>query len=91
MNEVQPKSVRVLKIPDYFSEYRDKGDGLAAFLGGSIVAKVRHFEGRIQCCTDKVVRLQIAFHDSQGKNYVSKADYSEKGPKAVIEMSPCLL
>jgi len=71
-NEVQPKSIRILKIPDYFSEYRDKGDGLAAFLGGSIVAK-------------------IVFHDSQGKNYVSKSEYSERGPKAVIEMSPCLL
>lgn len=41
MNEFQPKSIRILKIPDYFSEYRERGDGHAAFLGGSIVAKVR--------------------------------------------------
>lgn len=41
-NEVQPKSIRVLKVPDYFAEYRDKGDGLASFLGASIVAKVRN-------------------------------------------------
>ena len=39
-NEVQPKSIRTLKIPDYFAEYREKGDGLASFLGSSIVAKV---------------------------------------------------
>ena len=39
-NEVQPKSVKVLKIADYFAEYREKGDGLAAFLGASIIAKV---------------------------------------------------
>ncbi|KAJ3489642.1 hypothetical protein NLI96_g1968 [Meripilus lineatus] len=39
-NEVQPKSIRVLKVPDYFAEYRDKGDGLASFLGASIVAKI---------------------------------------------------
>ncbi|KAI0788794.1 actin-like ATPase domain-containing protein [Abortiporus biennis] len=39
-NEVQPKSIRVLKIPEYFAEYRDKGDGLASFLGSSIVAKI---------------------------------------------------
>jgi len=72
LNEVQPKSIRVLKIPEYFSEYREKGDGYAAFLGGSIVAKV-------------------TFHDNQGKNFVSKAEYTEKGPRAVIEMSPSLL
>ena len=41
-NEVQPKYIRVLKVPDYFAEYRDKGDGLASFLGCSIVAKVRN-------------------------------------------------
>ncbi len=39
-NEVQPKSIRVLKVPEYFAEYREKGDGLASFLGCSIVAKV---------------------------------------------------
>ena len=40
MNEVQPKSIRILKIPDFYSEYREKGEGYAAFLGSSIVAKV---------------------------------------------------
>ena len=39
-NEVQPKSIRTFKIPEYFAEYREKGDGLASFLGSSIVAKV---------------------------------------------------
>ncbi|KAI9066964.1 actin-like ATPase domain-containing protein [Trametes sanguinea] len=39
-NEVQPRSVKTLKVPDYFAEYRDKGDGLAGFLGTSIVAKL---------------------------------------------------
>jgi actin-related protein 9 len=40
INDVQPKYVRVLHVPDYFAEYRDKGDSNAAFLGASIVAKV---------------------------------------------------
>ena len=40
-NEVQPRGVKVLKVPEYFAEYREKGDGLASFLGASIVAKVR--------------------------------------------------
>lgn len=39
-NESQPRAVRSIRVPDYFAEYREKGDGLAAFLGGSIVAKV---------------------------------------------------
>lgn len=34
------KHVRMLTIPEYFGDYRDKGDDLAAFLGTSIVAKV---------------------------------------------------
>ncbi len=39
-NEVQPRTIKTLRVPDYFAEYRDKGDGLAAFLGTSIIAKV---------------------------------------------------
>ncbi|KAI9511582.1 actin-like ATPase domain-containing protein [Russula earlei] len=68
-NEVQPKQIRIVKVPEYFAEYRERGDGLAAFLGSSIVAKV-------------------TFHD--GKNFISKTDYAEKGPKAVLEMSASL-
>ncbi|KZT70710.1 actin-like ATPase domain-containing protein [Daedalea quercina L-15889] len=43
-NEVQPRAIRTLRIPDYFAEYRDKGDGLASFLGTSIVAKITFSE-----------------------------------------------
>lgn len=32
--------------------------------------------------------LKVTFHD--GKNFISKADYAEKGPKAVLEMSASL-
>ncbi|KAH9888940.1 actin-like ATPase domain-containing protein [Cubamyces lactineus] len=39
-NEVQPRAVKTLRVPDYFAEYRDKGDGLAGFLGTSIIAKL---------------------------------------------------
>ncbi len=89
-NEVQPKGVRVLKIADYFAEYREKGDGLAGFLGASIIAKVcsvLEFKSEVL-----MLCMQIIFvNDSSGKNFVSKADYTEKGPKAIIEMSPSLL
>ncbi|KAJ7113719.1 actin-related protein [Mycena crocata] len=70
--DVQPRSVRVLNLPEYFPEYRDTGNGFAAFLGASITAK-------------------ITFNDSMGKNFVSKADYTSKGPRSVIEMAPALL
>lgn len=51
-NEVQPRGVKTLRVPDYFAEYRDKGDGLAGFLGTSIVAKVRAFSWvyHARCC-----------------------------------------
>lgn len=39
--EVQAKTVRVLHRPEYYPEYRETGDGFAAFLGTSITAKVR--------------------------------------------------
>ncbi|KAJ7695092.1 actin-related protein [Mycena rosella] len=70
--DVQARSVRVLNLPEYFPEYRDTGNGFAAFLGASITAK-------------------ITFNDSMGKNFVSKADYTSKGPRSVIEMAPALL
>ncbi|KAL0953504.1 hypothetical protein HGRIS_004730 [Hohenbuehelia grisea] len=70
--DVQARYIRTLHLPEYFPEYRDTGEGFAAFLGASIVAK-------------------ITFHDSNSKNYVTKTDYSNNGPHAVIEMSPSLL
>lgn len=35
--------------------------------------------------------LQATFNDAHGKNFVSKADYVDKGPRAIIEMSASLL
>lgn len=39
-NDIQARVVKVLGIPEYYPEYRGTGDGLAAFLGSSITAKV---------------------------------------------------
>ena len=90
-NDVQPKFIRVLKVPEYFAEYRDKGDGLASFLGCSIVAKVR-CPTRLRPVYSSTIKPQITFiNDSSGRNFVSKADYSEKGPKAILSMAPALL
>lgn len=34
---------------------------------------------------------KLVFTDPSGKNYVSKADYTERGPKVILDMSPALL
>ena len=39
-NEVQPKTVHTLKIPDFYSEYGEEGEGYATLLGSSIIAEV---------------------------------------------------
>jgi actin-related protein 9 len=89
-NEIQPRSIDVLKVPDYFAEYREVGDGYAAFLGSCIVAKVSKLIAysiiRTQC-----QRAQISFNDAHSKNFVSKTEYVAKGPRAIIQMSPGLL
>lgn len=88
-NDAQPKQIRVLHVPEYFAEYREKGDGLAGFLGASIVAKVScQKHSRNEIAEDY---LQVVFADPMGKNFVSKADYTAKGPRAILEMSPNLL
>ena len=58
-NEVQPRAIKTLKIPDYFAEYRDKGDGLASFLGTSIVAKVRLSRDRALLCRSLTVVVTV--------------------------------
>ncbi|KAF8972665.1 actin-related protein [Flammula alnicola] len=72
VTDLQPRSIRVLSVPEYYAEYRETGNGYAAFLGSSITAK-------------------IIFGDSNGKSYVSKADYTYRGPHSIIEMTPSLL
>jgi len=76
-------------VPEYFAEYRDKGDGLAAFLGSSIVAKVCHYTYLGDVSSYRIA--QIVFNDAYGKHFVSKAEYTSKGPRAVVEKSPSLL
>ncbi|KAK7445413.1 hypothetical protein VKT23_014830 [Stygiomarasmius scandens] len=71
--DVQPRSIRLLNVPEYYPEYRDTGEGYAAFLGSSIVAKL------------------VFINDPHAKNFVSKGDYSQKGPHSIVEMSPALL
>ncbi|KAJ8094626.1 hypothetical protein PM082_010632 [Marasmius tenuissimus] len=70
--DIQPRIVRLLNLPEYYPEYRDTGEGYAAFLGSSIIAK-------------------LIFGDNSGKNFVSKSDYSQKGPQSIVETSPSLL
>ena len=71
--------IRVLKIPDYFIEWRDTaangeiGPGRmgaqeeAAFLGGQIVAK-------------------LSFNDPGSGNFVTKMQYATRGPAAILAL-----
>jgi actin-related protein 9 len=77
-------------VPDYFAEYREVGDGYAAFLGGCIVAKVSKLDVHSVTHPDHR-RVQISFNDAHSKNFVSKTEYVAKGPRAIIQMSPGLL
>ena len=96
-NEVQPKSIRTLKIPDFYSEYREKGEGYAAFLGSSIIAKVGFVCELLEpmfflmMAVLRFLPSKVTFHESQNKSFVNKAEYGENGPSAIIGMSPALL
>ncbi|KAL0566078.1 hypothetical protein V5O48_015937 [Marasmius crinis-equi] len=48
--DIQPRVVRLLGLPEYYPEYRDTGEGYAAFLGSSITAKVSFFLHCLQTC-----------------------------------------
>ncbi len=49
---------------------------------------LRHVCFNLRLSRDPNVSPQVTFHD--GKNFISKADYAERGPKAVLEMSASL-
>jgi actin-related protein 9 len=66
-NEVQPRSIRVVNVPEYFAEYREKGDGLAAFLGTTIVAKV---QARMLCFRNFTDSLWIRFLSTTHKGRI---------------------
>ncbi|KAG8872906.1 hypothetical protein FRC20_008915 [Serendipita sp. 405] len=70
--QFQATLARTAKVPEYFAEFRDKGDLLAAFLGCGIIAK-------------------MTFGDASGRNFVTKAEYGEKGPPAILGLAPTLL
>jgi actin-related protein 9 len=84
-NDSQPKVVRSVRVPEYFAEYREKGDGLAAFLGGSIVAKVSHANSAFRAANSFFLLFQLTFCDSSARNYASKNDYSSRGPAALLD------
>lgn len=41
MSQTSVSGIKMLKLPEYFAEYREMGNKVASFLGSSIVAKVR--------------------------------------------------
>lgn len=40
ITDVQARAILIANVPEYYAEYRETGNGYAAFLGTSITAKV---------------------------------------------------
>lgn len=87
--DIQPRSIWVLGVPEYYPEYRETGEGFAAFLGSSVVAKVGLLLVDPKTYPDSL--LQLTFSNTHDKSFVSKAVHNQKGPRSIIEMSPGLL
>ena len=60
-NPLQPRNVRALRVPDYFSEFKDRTD-LAPFVGGTIYAKVRFMRHHKLCCSLAHSSRFVPFH-----------------------------
>jgi len=43
------------------------------------------------CFLGSSIAAKLIFNDNGGRNFVSKADYTAKGPHSIIEMTPALL
>lgn len=65
------------RVPDYFSEYKERKGELCCFLGGLIYAKVSPSPPHSRCVlTDS----QLVSNDAQARLYVTKTEYNTAGP-----------
>lgn len=75
-SEAQPRLIRFAKIPDYFSEFKQRSGELGVYLGGCIVAKVRS-PAPCLCSAGSIadpdLDLQILVSDVQSKLFVVRA------------------
>ncbi|KAG5647894.1 hypothetical protein DXG03_007818 [Asterophora parasitica] len=54
-------------------------------------AEYRDTGNGLACFLGSSITAKIIFNDNGGKSFVSKADYTARGPHAIIEMTPALL
>ncbi len=88
-NPLQARSVRALKVPDYFANFKERTD-LAPFLGATIYAKVsrscsvargfQRLRARMLTAALFAISSQIVFTDPTARSYVTKSNYNESGP-----------
>jgi len=86
----QPHQSRVLKVPEYFAEYREKGDRLAAFLGASMAIKVCSLPAWSLALTNTHV-VQLILQNPTDGTLTTKSDYSQRGPHAIIQLCATVL
>ena len=82
---MQPNQIPIVKVPEYFPEYREKDDGLAAFL---LVAKVHPII--IIAYRSQSEPIPEGDLPRWKKNFISIMDYAERENKSVLEMSVCI-
>ena len=96
-SEVQSKTVRTLKIPGFYSEYGEKGEGYATLLGSSIIAKVGPSTNHLSRSFLMMAVLRVCLFSkvtprrSRNKSSVKEAGYWESGQSVTIGMSPVSL
>jgi hypothetical protein len=84
--EYQVKEAKFLKIPEYFTNLKDRHD-LAGFLGASITAKVELFfvlvfDLQLILFTYLLFAFfKLSFPDPKG--FINKVDYNDHGPSVV--------
>lgn len=83
ITDIQPRSIRVLSVPDYYAEYHKTGNGYAAFLGSSITAKVSR---RRVFSSEKFL-----FNRSFCKDHLQRAKWKELRLKSglYLQGTPC--
>lgn len=67
-----PTSIKVAKVPEYFSEWKDVGSEEAAFLGAQVAARVL---------------FVVNAGTGSEKGYMSRTEYNENGPSGIGDYS----
>ncbi|KAL8281512.1 hypothetical protein RQP46_006196 [Phenoliferia psychrophenolica] len=82
-SETQARVIKFAKVPDYFSEFKQRGGELACYLGGCILAKILISDLQSKLFVVRRLPLSPTLHARLTLTASqSKAEYTSKGPAA---------